>query len=101
MRYGSLRSQHVMNPEQVLPGVWRWADEEGSDRCGTALSAGGEVILVDPPALPSAARREIERQGGQIRHVVLTSPRLASIAAPFRAENVTVWAPRPLGESPA
>src|SRR5437870_3557497 len=90
-----------MAPEQVLPGVWRWADPEGSDRCGTALAAGGEVVLIDPPALPPAGRREIERQGGPIRHVILTSSGLAPLAAPFRAEGVTTWAPRPPGERAA
>ncbi|MBD0276001.1 MAG: hypothetical protein ICV73_29250, partial [Acetobacteraceae bacterium] len=80
--------------EQALPGVWRWADAAGSDRCGTALAAGGEVMLVDPPALPAGTRGEIERRGGPIRHVLLTSARLAPLATPFRAEGAAVWAPR-------
>jgi hypothetical protein len=84
--------------EQALPGVWRWAGPTGSDRCGTALAAGGEAILVDPPPLPAGARGEIERKGGPIRHVLLTSARLAPLAAPFRAEGATVWAPRPPDE---
>src|SRR5919108_1616519 len=81
--------------ERVLPGVWRWADPDGSARCGTGLATADGLVFVDPPALPAAARRDMEASAGPIRHVVLTSARHAALAAPYRGAGATVWAPQP------
>jgi hypothetical protein len=78
---------------EVLPGVWRWADPTGSDRCGTALVTPEGLVLVDPPALDPEARQTLERAAGPVRHVVLTHVRHAPLAAPFRAAGAGIWAP--------
>src|SRR5262245_59721890 len=78
-------------PVEVLPGDWRWADPAGTDRCGTALATADGLVLVDPPALPPAARRRLEGRAGPVRHVVLTAGRLRGLAAPYRSPGVAVW----------
>lgn len=80
-------------PLEVLPGVWRWADPCGSDRCGTALATPDGLVLIDPPALSGDARQTLEGATGEVRHVVLTSARLLALAAPFRGPEVAVWTP--------
>ncbi|MDQ3700126.1 MAG: hypothetical protein M3442_04290 [Chloroflexota bacterium] len=80
-------------PLEVLPGVWRWADPDGSDRCGTALATPDGLVLIDPPGLNSEARRMLEGAMGEVRHVVLTSAHLLTLAAPFRGPGVAVWTP--------
>ena len=95
-------SPSTSDVEQALPGVWRWADPAGSDRCGTAIATPDGLALVDPPALSAAAREQLAAGAGPIRHVVLTSARHAALAAPYRdcaagQAGATVWAPRPPG----
>jgi hypothetical protein len=77
----------------VLPGVWRWADPAGGDRCGTALATPDGLVLVDPPPLGAPARGALERLAGGVRHVCLTSARLAPLAAPYAETGARVWAP--------
>jgi hypothetical protein len=79
--------------EAVLPDVWRWADPAGGDRCGTALATPDGLVLVDPPPLEAPAREALERAAGGVRHVCLTSARLAPLAAPYREAGARVWAP--------
>ncbi len=84
--------------ERVLPGVWRWSAPDATDvspigRCGTALATLDGLMLVDPPALSAEAREQIEREAGPVKHVVLTSARLATLAASYRTAGVTIWAP--------
>lgn len=91
---GGARDPSPVDPghllEEVLPGVWRWPDGAGTDRCGTALATADGLVLVDPPALADAARRRLEVAAGAIRHVVLTAGRLAGLAAPYRSPRVAV-----------
>jgi hypothetical protein len=97
----SAQSAEMPTYEQVLPGVWRWADPAASDRCGTALATVDGVLLVDPPSLPPDARRAIEAAAGPVRHVVLTSARRSGLAAAFREPGVAVWIPQGPAGAPA
>ena len=75
---------------EVLPGVWRWADPGGSDRCGTAFKTEDGLALVDPPALSGADRSLLEDASGPVRFVLLTSARYGALAAPFQGAIVSV-----------
>lgn len=81
---------------EVMPGVWRWADPAGSDRCGTALATDDGLVLIDPPALPGGALAAWTA-AGPVRHVILTGPALVSLAWPFTPGDATIWIP---GDAP-
>jgi len=78
-----------MGVERVLPGVWRWAASDG-DRCGTALKTPDGLVVVDPLALARDEGAFLEGVSGRPRFVVLTSARLAELAAPFTGAEVRV-----------
>lgn len=64
-----------------------------TDRCGTGLMTADGLVLIDPPRLEAGALATLVAGAGPMRHIVLTSPRRAALAEPFRGPGVTVWVP--------
>jgi glyoxylase-like metal-dependent hydrolase (beta-lactamase superfamily II) len=61
--------------KQVLPGIWQWSwfsEEKQLDFNGHFLTVGEHRVLVDPPPLSDADKRQI-KQAGQVDYLLLTN----------------------------
>jgi hypothetical protein len=79
---------------EVIAGTWRWLSPDDQTSAGTAFDTPDGLVLIDPPAMPSA----MQDRASRVAAVLLTSVVNGREASSWRARGVPVWAPVASGE---